>query len=192
MKYLKKYNRFNESADTFSGYYDSECLKSRLRSYYQEQESEYDPEETSNVIDILNEYDDSLTGLNGLDKTLLLRLINDDELYQEVDALSNRSDDDRNVFESTEEEEFQRMLEEEEEEEEEQFKKDKRMIRGVMTGCTCTKCDCEDCQEEGCTCDCCIPSDTFVCVGCGNICDINDSNSEYSNICHDCEPEEDK
>ncbi len=192
MKYLKKYNSFNESTDTFSGYYDSECLKSRLHAYYQEQESEYDPEETSNVIDILNEYDDNLTGLNGLDKKLLLRLINDSDLYQEVDALSEKSYDDRNVFESTEDEEFQRMLEEEEEEEEEQFKKDKRMIRGVMTGCTCTKCDCEDCQEEGCTCDCCIPSDTFVCVGCGNICDINNSNSEYSNICHDCEPEEDK
>ena len=272
MKYLKKYNSFNESNDTFSGYYDSECLKSRLTSYYREQESEYDPEETTNVLEILDEYNASKhKGINInikefkhlyhksnphfrsdiLKNGLIIQKGDSYKLYSpennELPAIFAYTDDienydttyDDDVYEislnnknewfkddaarnaivsysniplsdiklvykgtgqtyekvwadTTEDEEFQKMLDEEEVEKEEQFKKDKRMIRGVMTGCTCTDCDCENCQEEGCTCDCCIPCDTFVCIGCGNICDINNSNSEYSNICHDCEPEEDK
>jgi hypothetical protein len=86
MRYLRRFNE-NESQN-------SDSLKSRLIDHYQEQESEYDPEETLNVLEILNDYDDNLTGLGNTDKTLLLRLINDDELYDEVDAIQNmRSND---------------------------------------------------------------------------------------------------
>ena len=113
MKYLRKFNEMSENKPKMDLLYCKDCgeyiggispnnlclgcsnkdedkqdsLKSRLIDHYQEQESEYDPEETLNVLEILNDYDDNLDGLGSTDKTLLLRLINDDELYDEVDAI---------------------------------------------------------------------------------------------------------
>lgn len=79
------------------GGFDS--LKQRLTDHFHEQESDFDPEETENVLEILNDYDDHLTGLGGVDKTLLLRLINDDELYSEVDSIEPRNIfSDENLF----------------------------------------------------------------------------------------------
>lgn len=91
MKYLKTYKTF-ESLE--------ESLKSRLIGYYHDRESDYDEEEIANVIEILNEYDDNLTGLGGWDKTLLLRLVDDEELYQEVDSISTGNSISGNVFDN--------------------------------------------------------------------------------------------
>jgi hypothetical protein len=67
-------------------------LKEELKQYYLEQEADYDPEETANVLEILSEYNDDLDGINATDKTLLLRLIDDDKLYEKVNSI-NKSDD---------------------------------------------------------------------------------------------------
>ena len=110
MKNIKKYNDFiNESKIgdykipdyTIKDYTEPinnpkpqpfmSSLKERLISHFQEQESDFDPEETANVLEILNEYDDNLTGLGNTDKTLLLRMINDTDLYDEVDSIKVKS-----------------------------------------------------------------------------------------------------
>jgi len=90
MKHLKLFESFEDQS-----------LKQRLTDYYHTIESDYDPEEISNVLDILNEYDDNLTNLGKWDKTLLLRLVDDSDLYQEVDSLGGGSEpkNDSNLFE---------------------------------------------------------------------------------------------
>lgn len=93
LKYLK---RFNESFE------EKESLKDRLISHYNR--SDFGDEETDNVIEILNDYDDDLSNLkDSIDKTLLLRLINNDEdLYDEVDIIGVKDEDsnfiDSNLF----------------------------------------------------------------------------------------------
>ena len=89
MKHIKKFESFSTEGS----------LKERLTIHYQENESEFDPEETENVLEILGHYDDSLTGLSKWDKVFLLRLINDDnELYNEVDEIHVMDDSDINAF----------------------------------------------------------------------------------------------
>lgn len=94
-KYLK---RFNESFE------EKESLKDRLISHYEDNRSDFGDEETDNVIEILNDYDDNLSNLkDSIDKTLLLRLINNDEdLYDEVDIIGVKDEDsnfiDSNLF----------------------------------------------------------------------------------------------
>lgn len=73
-------------------------LKQRLTEYYGERESEFDPEETKNVLEILSEYNEDLKGLSNLDQKLLLRMIDDEELYAEVDSIEQKSDPFGNVF----------------------------------------------------------------------------------------------
>ena len=81
MKYLK---RFNENMEEGS-------LKGRLTDFYNENEANYDPEETVNVLEILNDYDDNLTGLTKWDKVLLQRILDDSDLVAELDKIgSNR------------------------------------------------------------------------------------------------------
>jgi tRNA (Thr-GGU) A37 N-methylase len=75
MKYLK---RFNESVEEGS-------LKDRLIDFYNENEANYDPEETVNSLEILDEYDDNLTGLKYWDKVILQRILDDSDLYAEVE-----------------------------------------------------------------------------------------------------------
>lgn len=83
-KYLKT---FNES-------FKEESLKDRLISHHEDNRADFGDEETDNVIEILNDYDNNLSKLkDGVDKTLLLRLINNDELYDEVDAIGVRDED---------------------------------------------------------------------------------------------------
>lgn len=70
MRYLK---RFNES------------LKQDIIEHLSEKEGEYDQEEIQNVFDILNEYDDELTGLDPIDSKLITRLLDDQELIDKLD-----------------------------------------------------------------------------------------------------------
>lgn len=67
-------------------------LKQRLKTYYQEMESDFDPEETVNVLEILQGYDDSLTNLGKWDKAILLRMIDDPELYEEINEIDNEEE----------------------------------------------------------------------------------------------------
>src|ERR1035437_6880435 len=62
MKHIKKFESFSTEGS----------LKERLTIHYQENESEFDPEETENVLEILGHYDDSLTRLSKWDKVFLL------------------------------------------------------------------------------------------------------------------------
>lgn len=90
MKYLK---RFNENVEEGS-------LKDRLTYFYGENEANYDPEETVNVMEILDEYDDNLTGLKHWDKVILLRILDDEDLVKEVEAAGESGTSRRNVFDS--------------------------------------------------------------------------------------------
>lgn len=62
-------------------------LKEELRQYYQEQEADFDPEETQNVLKILEGLKDDLSDMQKWDKVELLRLITDDELHEKVNAI---------------------------------------------------------------------------------------------------------
>ena len=74
-------------------------LKEEPEEYYNERRADYGDEEVDNVLDILKEYDDNLTGLGNWDKTLLQRLIDDTELYEKVDNIGNtETDNDKNLF----------------------------------------------------------------------------------------------
>ena len=89
MKYLK---RFNENMEEGS-------LKDRLTDFYNENEANYDPEETVNALEILNDYDDNLTGLTKWDKVLLQRILDDSDLVAELDEIgSNRPSSRDNAF----------------------------------------------------------------------------------------------
>lgn len=73
-------------------------IKNELCEYYLNNEDSYDPEETKNVLAILQGYDDSLTGLSRVDKTLLLRLIDEHELYEKLDEMFPDKSNDENIF----------------------------------------------------------------------------------------------
>lgn len=62
-------------------------IKQRLIAAYNEQASDYDPEETENVLIILEEYDDNLSGLSSVDYTLLTRLLDDEDLLDELEDI---------------------------------------------------------------------------------------------------------
>lgn len=76
MKYLK---RFNENINI--------SLKDRLKNHYLEISNDYDEEEIKNVLEILEECSDDLSDINDLEKTLLLRMIDDESLYDEVQSI---------------------------------------------------------------------------------------------------------
>ena len=88
MKYLK---RFNENLQEGS-------LKDRLIDFYNENEANYDPEETTNALEILDGYDDNLTGLTKWDKVLLQRILDDSDLYSEVDKIGSQGGRRDNAF----------------------------------------------------------------------------------------------
>lgn len=69
MKHLK---RFNES------------LKQEVIDNLNSKEGDYDVEELENVYEILNEYDDDLTGLDKTDSKLITRLLDDEELISKL------------------------------------------------------------------------------------------------------------
>jgi hypothetical protein len=88
MKYLK---RFNENIDNKS-------LKERLKEYYLEISHDYDEEEIQNVLEILDECSEDLSDIKNLEKTLLLRMIDDENLYDEVSSISTPGTSNRNPF----------------------------------------------------------------------------------------------
>jgi tRNA (Thr-GGU) A37 N-methylase len=75
-----------------------DTLKERLIDYYNESRSDYGDEEIDNAIEILNDYTENLSGLSKWDKTLLLRLIDDTDLYHEVYSIEDESESFRNIF----------------------------------------------------------------------------------------------
>lgn len=62
-------------------------LKHELTAYYIEHEYDFGKEETFNVLQILADYNDELDGLTKTDGKLLLRLVDDSNLYNQIDAL---------------------------------------------------------------------------------------------------------
>lgn len=88
MKYLK---RFNENMQEGS-------LKDRLTDFYHENEANYDPEETTNALEVLNDYDDNLTGLTHWDKVLLKRILDDSDLVAELDKIGSNRPSRDNAF----------------------------------------------------------------------------------------------
>lgn len=73
-------------------------LKQRLIQSYEDYRFDYDPQETDSVIEILNDYDDELNGLKKQDQILLLRLLNDEDLSNEVELKYNEDDEKINPF----------------------------------------------------------------------------------------------
>jgi len=89
MKYLRK---FNENLNDKS-------LKERLKEYYIEISHDYDEEEIQNVLEILDECsEDDLSDIKNLEKTLLLRTIDDETLYDEVNSISTTKISNKNPF----------------------------------------------------------------------------------------------
>lgn len=99
---VDEFDVIDESIDEGEFKNTDESLKQKLIDYYYEKEAEYGEEEIANVIEILNGYGDNLSGLGKYDKILLLRLIDDDELYQEVDdiGIGEIDSEDRNLFDN--------------------------------------------------------------------------------------------
>lgn len=65
-----------------------ETLKERLQEHYKENYDEQYEEDLNEVFSILDKHDDDLSELkDSWDKTLILSLIDDEELYDEVDSL---------------------------------------------------------------------------------------------------------
>jgi hypothetical protein len=74
-------------------------LKDRLRQHFEEQVHDVDQEEIDNTIEVLESLEDDLSDLDKWSKQLLLRMINDTELYQEVDDLYEEDFSDFDEFE---------------------------------------------------------------------------------------------
>jgi hypothetical protein len=74
-------------------------LKDRLRQHFEEQVHEVDQDEIDNTIEVLESLEDDLSHLGKWDKQLLLRMINDTELFQEVDDLYEEDISDFDEFE---------------------------------------------------------------------------------------------
>jgi len=74
-------------------------LKDRLRQHFEEQVHDVDQGEIDNTIEVLESLEDDLSDLNKWSKQLLLRMINDNELYQEVDDLYEEDFSDFDEFE---------------------------------------------------------------------------------------------
>jgi len=71
MRYLRKFN---------------ESLKQEIIDNLNSQEGDYDSEELENVYEILDEYDDDLSGLDKTDSKLIIRLLDDEELISKLDV----------------------------------------------------------------------------------------------------------
>ncbi len=74
-------------------------LKDRLRQHFEEQVHDVDQGEIDNTIEVLESLEDDLSDLDKWSKQLLLRMINDNELYQEVDDLYEEDFSDFDEFE---------------------------------------------------------------------------------------------
>jgi len=74
-------------------------LKDRLRQHFEEQVHEVDQVEIDNTIEVLEGLEDDLSNLGKWDKALLLRMINDTELFHEVDEIYEEDFTDFDEFE---------------------------------------------------------------------------------------------
>ena len=61
-------------------------LKTRIQDYW-DSIGEFDEEEFANAEEILDEYDENLSGLNEYDSMVILRLIDDDDLHSDIISL---------------------------------------------------------------------------------------------------------
>ena len=69
-------------------------LKTELYEYAADIQHDYDKEEIKNFIEILDEIEnEDLSDMSYLSQKLLLRLINDDELYQKVSDVKDEYED---------------------------------------------------------------------------------------------------
>lgn len=69
-------------------------LKTELYEYAADIQHDYDEEEIKNFIEILDEIEnEDLSDMSFLSQKLLLRLINDDELYQKVSDVKDEYED---------------------------------------------------------------------------------------------------
>lgn len=66
-----------------------ESLKERLTQHFHDQTGEVDQEEIDNTIEVLEALNDDLSNLGKWQQQLLLRMINDSQLFAEVDKLYN-------------------------------------------------------------------------------------------------------
>jgi len=67
-----------------------ESLKNRLKAFYLEQEADFDPEATENVLKTLDEFKDDLSDCGKWGFVELMRLIDSNiepELYEELEEL---------------------------------------------------------------------------------------------------------
>lgn len=79
--------------------HEMDTLKDRLRQHFEEQVHDVDQGEIDNTIEVLESLEDDLSDLDKWSKQLLLRMINDNELYQEVDDLYEEDFSDFDEFE---------------------------------------------------------------------------------------------
>lgn len=62
-------------------------LKEQLRLHYQENRDDYDPEETEQVLGILDACGDTLEEAGALDIILLQRMVDDSKLHKALEKL---------------------------------------------------------------------------------------------------------
>lgn len=88
MRHLKLFENYEN--ETLS-------LKERLADYLYE--ADYDSEEIKNTLEILDSLKDDLSDLERWDQILLLRLVDDDDLYDEINKIDTGNNYYKNIFE---------------------------------------------------------------------------------------------
>jgi len=66
-------------------------LKHKLTAYFIQQEYDLGKEEVFNVLQLLGEYDNDLSGLDINDSKLITRLIDNTELYEAVNNITPKN-----------------------------------------------------------------------------------------------------
>lgn len=73
-------------------------LNQKLLDYFNEIMFDYDEEEIRQVIEILDGLNDDLSDMSQLDKTLLQRMVDDSELYDEIENARTFEDEPDDPF----------------------------------------------------------------------------------------------
>ena len=68
-----------------------EKLTEKLKEYLREIEMDFDPQETKNCMDIINENQGKR--ISELDNELLTRIIDDEELVKEIEAITDQAEE---------------------------------------------------------------------------------------------------
>lgn len=78
-------------------------LKDEILDYINSIRYDYDPEEINNLDEIIAEIQsDDLSDISQLSKHLLLRMIDDSQLYEKIDAINNDAPARNNLFDEFE------------------------------------------------------------------------------------------